>query len=353
MFINTHDGWLSLFIALCVIGFTLLIGWDNNRLIPPFPIARFHYRSSSPLNFMSNWDGPNYIAIAKHGYMSLFYASFFPLYPLLIKSVSYVLRSYLYSALLISWSCLVGAIYFFIKVLRNLGSLKEKASGLKPAMFLILFPTAVFLTATYTESLFAFITLLAVYLVLKKNYLWVPILMFLISITHITGVFVVVLIAMMLWEQRARIRFIIYELAGGFIGLVVFMAYLKGRFSNAYAFFNSQTKVHGWMLHNYMNLVNKVSLLNILLIVLIVAAAVYYWRRKRSFAIYSLFFLLIPLAGRQYGGFNRYVLMAFPIQFMLFEYFERKKLAYPYVLALMAVIWTYTVLQYAAGYIGS
>ena len=352
-FIYKDDVWLSVLIAFTVIGIALFIGWDNNKLIPVFPNPHYHYLSSNPLSFISNWDGPNYLKIARHGYTNYFYTSFFPLYPLLIKAFSYLFNSYLLSALFISWSCFIGAVYFFIKNLRTMGILDENTNGLKPAMFLVLFPTAVFFVATYTESLFAFISLLAIYLTLRKKYLWLPLLMLLVALCHITGVFVVLLIALMLLEQKAKIRYMIMELSGGVLGLLGFMAYLKYRFNNPFAFFSSQTHLHGWFLHSYLSLITKASLLNLVFVVLIILAAIYYWNKKRGFAIYSLLFLLIPIAGKQFGGFNRYVLMAFPIQFMLYEYFKNKKAAYPYVLALMAIVWTYTVLQYAAGYIGS
>ena len=347
------DVWLAVFIAFVVIGIALFIGWDNNKLIPAYPNPHYHYLSSNPLSFISNWDGPNYLKIARHGYLNYFYTSFFPLYPLLIKAVSFVFTSYLLSALFISWICFVGAIYFFIRILRTMGVLDKGKNGLKPAMFLVLFPTAVFFVATYTESLFAFISLLAIYLTLEKKYLWLPLLMMLIALCHITGVFVVLLIALMLLEQKAEVRYLVMELSGGALGILGFMAYLKYRFNNPFAFFSSQTHLHGWFLHNYLTLITKTSVLNLVLVALIIIAAVYYWKRKRSFSIYSMLFLLIPIAGKQFGGFNRYVLMAFPVQFMLYEYFNNKKSAYPYILAAMAIVWAYTVLQYAGGYIGS
>ena len=351
--ISQNDIWLSLAIASIFIVGALLIGWDNNQTMFVFPVAHYHYLSSNPLSYISNWDGPNYLWIAKHGYTNYFYASFFPLYPLLIRAFTYIFSSYLISALFISWLCFIGSIFFFIKILRTLGSLKVKDNGLSAAMFLVLFPTGVFLIATYTEALFALITLTAMYLTLKNKYSWLPILMLLVTLCHMTGVFVVALIALMLWEQKAKIRYILIEMAGGAIGVFAFMAYLKYRFNNVFAFISSQTHIHGWLSHNYFSLVAQTSIMNLVFIVLILTTTAYYWKKKKSFAIYPLLFLLIPLGGMQYGGFNRYVLMAFPVQFMLFEYFKQRKSAYPYALAAMAVIWTYTVLQYAGGYIGS
>jgi hypothetical protein len=81
-------------------------------------------------------------------------------------------------------------------------------------------------------------------------------------------------------------------------------------------------------------------------------AVIYWWNRKRSFSIYSGLFLLIPFAGGQFGGFARYCLMVFPVQFMLYDYLKDKRVLYPLVIAGFAVGWTYFLLQYAGGYIG-
>jgi hypothetical protein len=62
--------------------------------------------------------------------------------------------------------------------------------------------------------------------------------------------------------------------------------------------------------------------------------------------------LCIPLLGGQFGGFNRYVLMAFPVQFMLYDHFRSSKNMYPVILAATSVLWCYFLLQYAGGYIG-
>jgi hypothetical protein len=45
--------------------------------------------------------------------------------------------------------------------------------------------------------------------------------------------------------------------------------------------------------------------------------------------------------------------MAFPLQFMLYEYFKKKTDARTYMYILMAAGWAYFVLEYAGGYVGS
>jgi hypothetical protein len=56
--------------------------------------------------------------------------------------------------------------------------------------------------------------------------------------------------------------------------------------------------------------------------------------------------------GNQFGGFNRYVLVAFPLQFMAYDYLKDKYMIYSLALGGMGIIWAYFTLQYAGGYIG-
>jgi hypothetical protein len=117
-------------------------------------------------------------------------------------------------------------------------------------------------------------------------------------------------------------------------------------------FLKSQTHIHGWLRANYLNLLLSTSYLNAFLAGLLIIAAVYFWDKRKSFSIYSLLFLLIPLVGAKWGGFNRYVIMAFPIPIMVYQFFKNKQ-AYVWVVMLTAIFWTYTLLQYAAGFISS
>jgi hypothetical protein len=95
-----------------------------------------------------------------------------------------------------------------------------------------------------------------------------------------------------------------------------------------------------------------VDFFNVVFICLLIIAIVYWWHRRRSFAVYSFLFLLIPIIGNQFGGFNRYMLVAFPVQFMAYDYLKKKNLTYSLTLAFMGIIWAYFALQYAGGYIG-
>jgi hypothetical protein len=353
--VNTHDLLLATLVALIVIICGLFLGWSNNKVFPSYPPAHYHYvkEPSNPLSFISNWDGPDYLDIVHSGYHTLFQANFFPLYPLLVYLVKFIVRSALDSALIVSWLSLVGALYFYIRIVKKMFGIRGLDDTVAALMFFILFPTAVFLFATYTESLYAMLSLGAIYYSLQKKYIYVAPLLLLCTATHITAPLVVLLSAMILWEQKVRLVNIIATAVVGCLGLVAYMVFLEQRFHNPLAFLKAQKQIHGWFHHSYLNLITSASDFNVLFIALLIGAAVYWWQTRKSFSVYCLLFLLIPLLGRQYGGFNRYVLMAFPIELMLSKFFITRKNIYPYALLVTGILWIFFTLQYAAGYIGS
>ncbi len=352
--LNKNTLLLAIVITAGLLILTVGLGWYNNKVVlsTTNPIARYTLEPNNPLSFMSNWDGPNYISISKSGYVNKSLASFFPLYPLLILLFNIVIKSPLDSALLVSWLSLVGAIYFYIKILRRIFNVSSNISALKGLAFFVLFPTAIFLVATYTESLFALLSLAAIYFALNKKYLAVGVFSFLGCLTHLDGLFVVILACLILLEEKvekikAGLAFLI-----GFLGLAAYGIFLDIKFKSPLAFIIAQQKSHGWLNLHYSELFQSVNFFNIVFIILLILAIIYWWQRRRSFSYYSILFLLIPLIGNQFGGFNRYMLVAFPVQFMAYDYFKNKNVSYAYLLAFMAIIWTYFTLQYTGGYIG-
>lgn len=249
-----------------------------------------------------------------------------------------------------SWAFFVGAIYFYLKILKRLYGIQDNLEALRGTLFFVLFPTAVFLIAVYTESLFAFLALGALYYALQKK--WLPAALFTLFVTaaHANGIFVLVLVALVLLEQRERLSRIVAGMIIGVLGLLSYMTYLQLHFHNALAFVDSQ-KTNGWLHYGLDHLLASVASRSGVFLVLVIVSVIYWWKRRKSFAIYSLLYACIVLLGGL-GAYGRYALMAFPVQFMLYEYFRDKKLAFPVVLSLMSIFWAYFMLQYAGGYAG-
>ena len=347
-----YDIVVAVLCAVSVVALGVILGLRNDGMIAYRLGPNVHYSLAKPLSVLAHWDGLAYLKIARFGYKTMLDAGFFPLYPLMIRVLHAIINSYLLSALFISWIALIGAIYFYIKIIRHLGLVNRKTNLALAVAPFVLFPTAVFMIVTYTEGLFALFALASIYYALQKRYGLVGLFILLATLTHVTGAFLIVLDGLILSEENLPIKKILAAVAVGSSGLLMFMGYLYMRFHNPLEFLKSQTHIHGWLKANYLTLFHTTSYLNLLFVILLVAAAVYYWNRRRSFSVYCLLFLLIPLVGAQWGGFNRYVMMAFPVPIMLYEVFKGRQI---YILAILltAIFWTYTLLQYAAGYISS
>lgn len=119
LFVYRHDFILSLIIAIAIAGIGYLIGYENNKVVPVNLDPKAHYITHSILSYMINWDGPNYISIAKRGYLNSYQTNFFPLYPILIHYFNYIIHSYTLTSLGISLFSFVGAIFFYLKIVKE------------------------------------------------------------------------------------------------------------------------------------------------------------------------------------------------------------------------------------------
>ncbi len=352
-YVVEHKLVLAVSISIIIIVTGVFLGYENNKVVPINPAASSHYllEPHNPLSFMSNWDGPDYLNIAKYGYKSIIQTNLFPMYPILVRLFNFIVPSLLISALLLSWLCLVIAIYFYLKIIEILFKPKNNLESLKAVLLFILFPTGIFLLATYSESLFMASALAAIYFAYKRKYLLAGLISILTTATHPNGVFLAILVGLILYEQKMNFKKIILSIAIGGLGLLGYMAFLYIKFSNAFAFVNAQKK-NGWLQFNVNNYTVEVGWLNIIFFILIITSAIYWWSRHKSFSIYSILFLVVPILGGQFGGFNRYVLAAFPLQIMLYDRYRNKPYGYAICLSLSSILWAYFVFQYAGGYVG-
>ena len=301
---------------------------------------------------MSDWDGPIYLNLAAHGYQSNIQANFFPLYPLVVRFVHTFVSSLLDSALLVSWVCFAGATYFYLKIIKHMYKIKDNLEAVRGALFFILFPTSVFFIATYTESLFALLALGALYYATRKKYIPAALLAMLCTATHADGVFVVIVIACLLLEEHVKPLKVAATAVVGFLGIAAYMLWQQIKFHNPLEFVAAQ-KHHSWLNVSPSHLSSIFVSFDGLFIILLLISIGYWWRKRKSFALYSLLYAcIIFISGKDLSGIGRYSLVAFPLQFMLYDYFRDKKVGYPVVAVLSAILWTFFMLRYAGGYTG-
>ena len=147
------------------------------------------------------WDSIYYLEIAQHGYQNLRDTGFFPLYPLLIHTLSLLTGSLVIAGIVISLSCLLATLV----LLRRLTLLEFDERTANLAVQLLAFgPMAVFLSAVYTESLFLALSTGAFYAGRRGRWAWAGILGGLAAAARSGGLILLVpLLILFLWGPRA------------------------------------------------------------------------------------------------------------------------------------------------------
>jgi Gpi18-like mannosyltransferase len=120
----------------------------------------------------THWDGEWYLQLAQFGYHTNDgSAVFFPLYPLLLKVLGwFCLGNYVLAGILLS--SLATALVFILFYELTQRDFNDKDQAITALLYLALFPTAFFLSAVYTESLFLALTLAAFLCVRHLNKWW-------------------------------------------------------------------------------------------------------------------------------------------------------------------------------------
>lgn len=98
-----------------------------------------------------HWDGVWYLALAEHGYQHSVDTAYYPLFPLLISLLAAITGSAVIAAFIISAAFLLLALV----LLYRLTAIELGARAARLTLYLLaLFPTALFFSAAYPESLF-------------------------------------------------------------------------------------------------------------------------------------------------------------------------------------------------------
>jgi hypothetical protein len=138
------------------------------------------------------WDAGHYLRIAKVGYRphgipndDPLFIVFFPGYPAIVRLATYVFRSYVVSGLLVSAVASVGAGMLLYKLVRLDADHPE---AWRAVVLLFTFPTAFFLAAPYSEALFLFAVLAAVYAARTSHWLRTGLAGALAAATRVAGI---------------------------------------------------------------------------------------------------------------------------------------------------------------------
>lgn len=206
------------------------------------------------LTGLARWDAVHYLHIARFGYgspapgqHSTALAAFFPLYPMLIRFVTFFIpfgsttTRYRFAAVFVSCAALLAAVWALMFLVR-LWTPGEDARD--AALAFVWFPASVFLIAGYNESLFAALLAWALVAYAKERYVEAAILAGLCSATRSQGALLVLLIV---WPLVTRKLPLVKGLALCVVaeaGVLAYMLYCQIQFGSALAFIDAEKFWH-------------------------------------------------------------------------------------------------------------
>ena len=207
------------------------------RGIPHFPADGPHL--SLVFNVFAQWDSGWFIRVADHGYDVEQSASFFPLYPLMVRGVAEVLRSTVIAGVLVS---VVAAGIAAIAIFKIAQRLVGEAVASDSVLFLALFPFAFVFTAVYSDALFLALASWSLLAAQRQQAVLASLLGGLAVATRPMGLALLPALLVLLWPKERSVRSILRPLALVLLpaALGAYALYLHFHFNDAGAFYHSQ-----------------------------------------------------------------------------------------------------------------
>jgi len=305
-----------------------------------FPYQGVSVHSDPWLAIWQRFDVNWYLAIAQGGYGNVSGDVHFPpLYPVLIRLLSLILRNDFVSALLISQF----ALYFMVKLLYDLfteGGGDELAK--RATFFLLIFPTSFFFFSAYTEALFMMLAILCLRAIRNAKWHWAGFWLCCAILVRLQGVALLLPLAWGPLQTRFRnIRFadLFFAGLGPMVAIGVYLLIrAKGGDPSIIPF--TETNLHARIAPPWENLIYSVQyifngsagyidILNLAALVLFSILLVVHWKKfpleYGLFSTASLVVLTMRLVDTQpLNSMIRYLLTIFPV-FYLFGIFAENK----------------------------
>ena len=335
MFRRARDKWrrfdvyLSALLIFAASRLVVVVGVNFGRLL--VPIADPNRTDVGPAWYdrLLRWDSEWYASIVSHGYR---YGDdpalegptvFYPLYPL----VTYVIKSLFgidqfVALLLVANIASLVAVLLMTKFVKD--ELGEETALLSVALFCF-FPSSLFLSAGYTESLYLVFVLLSFILMSREKFAPAAAMAGLSLGTRSVGI---VMIPAILWEMwrsnvlpwpRLLLKMALCAVLAA-SGLLAYMAYLGIAFGHPLAFVTVEAAWHdGTFLDRFVSAVTLAGFRDANLwpagwFLCFLALTIWsFWRLRFALSLYALGALAVPyLTLGITDSMSRYVLVCFP-----------------------------------------
>jgi hypothetical protein len=161
-----------------------LIWLARDVLSPILPAAVDGLHHNVILDSLLHWDAGWFLRIAGQGY-NFDSAPFFPMFPFLIRTLSLLTGNNVISGFIIANTALFAACYFLYRMVRDD---KNEEIATTTIFIMLFFPTAIFFTSIYSESLLLAFTLGSFYYARKDKLIIAVVLAVLATLTRNLGV---------------------------------------------------------------------------------------------------------------------------------------------------------------------
>jgi len=297
-----------------------------------------HYSASTShaLAVWGRWDAEHYIGIASDGYSGT-EPAFFPLYPLLIRTIATFTGNHLIAGLLISNIASFFGLLFFYKLVEHQ---YNRQVAQRATFYVSIFPTAIFFSAVYTESLFFALTVASFYYIRERKWLIAGAIGYFAALTRVEGVllalpFFIEWVTVLVENRREILRwpldYLVRPVVGQLLvplGLVTYMAYLWVLRGDPLYF--SHVQAH-WGRHfapPWVSVMHAVKMIatahsattiatqgeELAFTVLMIAVLLAGIRRLRpSYWIYMAASILVPMSTSSLMSMPRFALVLFPM----------------------------------------
>ncbi|MEA2433178.1 MAG: hypothetical protein QOG54_635 [Actinomycetota bacterium] len=195
------------------------------------------------------WDANHLLTLAEHGYTApesdAHAAAFFPLFPLCVRALLFLgIPTVLAGMLVSAISSVVAGAFLYRLAEEEFGP----GTGRRALVYLMVFPTAVFLIAPYSEALFLAGAIPAFYFARRQRWEWVGLPAAVAMGARAAGIFLLIGLAVEFVRQRdfSKVKLANAGLALviGFLPLLAYGAFLNQAFGNPFQFIVHQKE--GW-----------------------------------------------------------------------------------------------------------
>jgi len=303
----------------------LIFAIENNIIIR---ITKKLFPEKSFIDLVNQWDSTWYIGIIKHGYMLSPLTqplgmvgqadwAFFPLLPLFAKALYLLGMPAEWCGIVVNQIAFLLSLWIFYLILLEKIEMEYARFGV---LIFALTPFNIFVSASYSDTLFMLFSLLAFYNLSHKNYWWAAICGGFLSATRFFGIVFLLVYLYDAYVSKRKLKLVfILQIILISSGLLLFMSYLHYHINDALAFYHIQ-KAWGHMgvdwLRHPINAIDTTFMSGqtyakwfLILSLLWIPYLIY--KKMYNYAIFSASCLLAPIAVGTLWSFTRYSLSLF------------------------------------------